>query len=146
MVWRSADEAIRDQVDQSERQPAGLEINLDAVGRGRFSLSDRQHAHRDQWSIWAAVVLLPVRTARHVAGHRGHIGHLADSQPGGRRWCHQRRNHEPNDHKDRDQLTDESAKIHDLIITRDGRLGKAALLHIVARQWNAPESAENTCG
>jgi hypothetical protein len=124
MVWRVAHEAIGDQVGESERQPAGLEINLDTIDGGRVSLSDRQHAHRDQRAILTAFVLLLVRTARHVAGHRGHIGHLCDRQPCCRRGCHQRRNNEPNDHKDREQMTDESAKIHDLPSHGTGDLGR----------------------
>jgi len=78
MVRRDADEAIGSQVDEREGQPASQERNLDSACRGRISLSDRQHAHRDQRAILAAIVFLSVRTARHVPGHRGHIAHLAD--------------------------------------------------------------------
>ena len=113
MVWRVANEPIGNQVVESERQPPGLEKNLDTVCRGRFSLSDRQHAHREERTILAVIVLLSVRTARHVAGHRRHIGYIANRQPFCRCRCHQRRSNQPNDHKDRQQTTDELAKIHD---------------------------------
>ena len=112
MVWRVADEAVGGKVDESEGQPVGLERNLDTVCRGRFSLSDRQHAHRDERAILAAIVFLTVRTARHVPGHRSHIAHLTDRQPFCRRRRYQRRSNQANDHKDREQTTDESAKIH----------------------------------
>ena len=79
MVRRGANEAIGDQVDESEGQPAGLEENLDSVCRGRVNLSNCQ-AHPDEWAILAAVVFLSVRTARHVPGHGGHIAHLANKQ------------------------------------------------------------------
>jgi hypothetical protein len=101
MVRGSAHEAIGDQVDESEGQPAGLEENLDSVCRGRVNPSNCQ-AHPDEWAILAAVVFLSVRTARHVAGHGGHIAHLGNSQPFCRNRCHQRRSNEPNDHKDRE--------------------------------------------
>jgi hypothetical protein len=123
MVWRVANEAVGSQVDESERQPAGLERNLDSVCRRRFSLSDRQHAHRDKRAILAAV-LLTVRTALHIPGHSGHIAHLANSQSFCRNRGYQRRSHKPNDHKDRKQTTDESAKIHDLSSHGMGNLGR----------------------
>ena len=113
MVWRGADKAIGEQVDESEGQPASPERNLDTVCRGRFSLSDGQHAHCDKRTILAAIVFLTVRAAGHVPGHGGHIAHLAYKRPFCCRGCHQRRSNEPNDHKDREQTTDESAKIHD---------------------------------
>jgi hypothetical protein len=126
MVRRSAREAIGEQVDESVRQPAGLESNLDSVRREWLNWNHRHHAHRDERTIRTVFILLSlcVRTARHVAGHRRHITHLADRQPFGRsRYC-QRRSNEPNDDKDRQQTTDESAKIHNLISHRKGRLGK----------------------
>src|SRR5258706_1296665 len=113
MVRRFASEAIGDQVDESVGQPAGLERNLDNVCRGRLNLGDRQHARRDKRAIGAAIVFLFVRTARHVAGHSGHVTHLANRRRFCRSWRHQRRSNQPNDHKDREQTTDESIKIHD---------------------------------
>jgi len=124
VVRRVANEAIGDQVDEREGQRSGQERNLDSVCRGRFSLSDRQHAHRDKRAILAAIAFLSARAALHVIGHSGHIAHLAHSQPFCRNRGYQRRNNQPDDHKDRQQTTDESAKIHDLIITRDRELGK----------------------
>ena len=102
MVWRVAHQAIGDQVDESEGQPAGLERNLDTVCLGRFSQSYRQHAHRDQRAVLAAFVFLSVRTARHVPGHGGHIAHLGNRWLFCRNRCYQRRSNEPNDHKDRE--------------------------------------------
>jgi hypothetical protein len=125
MVWGRSDEAVGDQVDESEGQPVGLERNLDTVCRGRFSLSDCQHAHGDERAILAAFVFLSVGTARHVPGHSGHIAHLADGHPFCRRRRHQRRSNQPNDHEDRKQTTDESTKIHDPTSHRKGQLGKA---------------------
>jgi len=113
MLRRFASEAIGDQIDESVGQPAGLERNLDNVCRGRLNLSDRQHARRDNRAIGAAIVFLFVRTARHVAGHSGHITHLANRQQFCRSRRYQRRSNQPNDHKDREQTTDESMKIHD---------------------------------
>jgi len=117
MIWRVADEAVSDNVDDREGQPAGLERHLDTVGRRRFGLSDRQHAHGDEGTILAAivllfVVLLFVRTTLHVPGHSSHIAHFANRRPLCRRRGYQRRSNKPNDHKDRKQTTDESAKIH----------------------------------
>jgi len=112
MVRRVANEAVGSHVDESERQPAGLERNLDTACRGWLGLSDRQHAHRNEWAILAAIVLLSVRTTLHVPRHSNHIAHLADRQPFCRNWGYQRRSSKPNDHKDREQTTDESAKIH----------------------------------
>jgi hypothetical protein len=112
MVRRGANEAVGDQVDERVGQPAGLESNLDSVCREWLSLSDRQHARRDKRAIWAAIVFLSVGTTRHVPGHSGHIAHLANRQPFGGSRCYQRRSNEPHDDTDREQTTDESAKIH----------------------------------
>src|SRR6266568_2777207 len=73
MVRRNANEAIGDQVDETEGQFTGLEENLDTVCRGRFGLSDGQHAGRDERTVVAALIFLTVRTARHVPIHGGHI-------------------------------------------------------------------------
>ena len=78
MVRRGAHEAIGEKVDESEGERAGLEENLDTVCRRLVSLSDRQHAHRDERAILAAMVFLSVRTAWHVPGHSGHIADLAN--------------------------------------------------------------------
>ena len=78
MVRRIANEAINDQVDETEGQSTGLEENLDTVCRGRFSLSDRQHAGCDERAVLAALTFLTVRAARHVPRRSGHIAHLAD--------------------------------------------------------------------
>ena len=101
MVRWGANEAVGNHVDEREGQAAGLERNLDNVCRGRLSLSDRQHAHRDQRAILAAIAFLSVRTALHVPGRSGHIAHLANRQPFCRNWRYQRRSSQPNDHKDR---------------------------------------------
>ena len=124
MVRRGADEAIGHQVDEREGQPARLERNLDSACRGRVSLSDRQHAYRDERAILAAIAFLSVRTARHVPGHRGHIAHLTDGQAFCRRRRYQRRSNQANDHKDREQTTDESVKIHGLSSHGMGNLGR----------------------
>jgi hypothetical protein len=125
MVRRVANEAVGGQVDESEGQPAGLERNLDTVCRGWLGLSDRQHAHRDKRAILAAIAFLSVRTALHVPGHGSHIAHLANRQPFCRSGGDQRGSNQPNDHEDREQMTDESAKIHDPTSHRKGQLGKA---------------------
>ena len=78
MVWGRTDEAVSNQVDKSEGHPVGLERNLDTVCRGRFSLSDCQHADGDERAILAAFVFLSVRAALHAPGHSGHI---ANGQP-----------------------------------------------------------------
>jgi hypothetical protein len=129
MVWGRTDEAVGDQVDESEGQPVGLERNLDTVCRGRLSLSDRQQTHGDERAILAAFVFLTVRTARHVPGHSGHIAHLANGQPFCRRRRHQRRSNEPDDHKDREQTNDESAKIHNLTSHRAANLERTISSH-----------------
>ena len=127
MVRRVANEAIGSQVDESEGHPAGLERNLDTVCRRRFSLSDRQHAHRDERAIPAAIAFLSVRTALHVIGHSSHI---TTRHP----LCHnrgyQRRNNQPNDHKDRKQTTDESVKVHGLSSHGTGNLGRLFPSHV----------------
>jgi len=112
MVRRGANQAIGNQVDESVGQPAGLERNLDTICRGWICLSNSQHAHRDERAILAAIVFLFVRTTRHVAGHSRHIAHLANRQPICCSRCYQRRGNQPDDHKNREQTTDESAKIH----------------------------------
>ena len=124
MVRRGASEAVGDQVDESVGQPAGLERNMDNVCWGRLNLGDRQHARRDKRAIGAAIVFLSVRTTRHVAGHGGHIAHLANRQRFCRSRRQQRRSNKPNDHKDREQTTDESAKIHDPPSHGTGNLGR----------------------
>jgi hypothetical protein len=124
MVRRFASEAIGDQIDQRVGQPAGLERNLDNVCRRRLNLGDRQHARRDEGTIRAAILSLSVRTARHVARHGGHIAHLANRQWFCRSGCYQRRGNQPNDHKDREQTTDESVKIHDPASHGTGNLGR----------------------
>lgn len=111
MVRRGPNEAVADQIDEGVGEPAGLERNLNNVRRGRFNLGDRQHAHRDKRAIRAAFVLLSVWTARHIAGHGRHIAHLANGELSCCRRRNQRRNNQSNDHKDREQMTDESAKI-----------------------------------
>jgi hypothetical protein len=78
MVRRGASEAVGGQVDEGEGQPTGLEENLDTVCRGWDSLSDRQHAGRDERAVLAALTVLTVRTARHVPVHGSHIAHLAN--------------------------------------------------------------------
>jgi len=115
MFGRVTNEAIGDQVDEREGQPAGLERDLDAVGRGRFNLRDHQHAHRQQ-TFLTTIVLLFVRTARHVGGHRRHVGHLSDRPLLRAGWSYQRLRDEPGDHEDRQQTTDESIKKHDFLI------------------------------
>ena len=124
MVRRGANESVGDQVDESVGQPAGLESNFDSVRREWLSLSDRQHARRDERAIRAAIAFLSVRTARHVPGHSGHIAHLANRHPfcGSRRY--QGRSNQPNDHKDREQTTNESTKIHDPPSHGTGNLGR----------------------
>ena len=112
MVRRGASEAVGNQVDERVGQPAGLERNLDNVCRGRLNLGNRQHARRHKGAIRAAIVFLSVRTARHVARHGGHIAHLANRQRLCRSRRYQWRSNQPNDDKDREEMTDESAKIH----------------------------------
>jgi hypothetical protein len=123
-----------------------LERNLDNVCRGRLNLGDRQHARRDKRAIRAAIVFLSVRAAWHVPGHSGHIAHLANRQ----RFCRsrhcQRRSNEPSDDKDREQTTDESAKIHNPTITWDSELGKAGLLHMFANRIEDGKRREISCG
>lgn len=130
MVRRGAEEAIGDQVGESVGQPPGLERNLDNVCRGRLNLGDRQHARGDQRAIRAAIAFLSVRTARHVARHSVHIAHFADRPRlcGGPR--HERRSNQPNDHKDREQTTDESAKIHTPSSHGTGNLGRLITSHV----------------
>jgi hypothetical protein len=129
MVWGRTDEAVGDQVDESEGQPVFLERNLDTVCRRRLSQSDCQHAHRDKRAILAAFVFLSVRTARHVPGHCGHIAHLGNGQPFCRRRRHQRRGNESDDHKDREQTSDESANIHNLTSHRAANLERTIRSH-----------------
>ena len=133
MVRRGTHEAIGGQVDEREGQRAGQERNLDNACQRRVSQSDRQHAYCDERAILAALIFLSVWTARHVPGHRGHIAHLTDGQAFCRRGRYQRRSNQANDHKDREQTTDESVKIHDLIITRNGELGKVVPPQMFAR-------------
>lgn len=113
MVRRGAHQALGHKVDQSEGQRAGLEGNLEAVGRRRFRLGDGQHAHRDERAIRTAIALLSVRAARHIPGHRDHVAHLACRQPLCGCRCDQWRSSQPNNYKDREQATDVKAKIHD---------------------------------
>src|SRR5713226_6279236 len=124
MVRRSANEAIGDHVFESEGQPAGLEENVDTVCRGRVSLSDRPHAGRNEWAVLATIAFLSVWTARHIPAHGGHIAHLANRQPFCRRRGYQRRSNQPNDHKDREQTTDGSEKIHDSTSHKAGNFGR----------------------
>lgn len=129
MVRRGANEAIGDQIDERVGQPAGFKRNLDNVCRGRLNLGECQHAHRDKRAIRAVSVFLTVRTAWHVARHGGHIAHLANGQLSCRRRRYQRRNNQPTDHKDREQMTDESAKIHDLTSHETRNFGRPASNH-----------------
>ena len=129
MVRRGPNEAIGDQIDEGVGQPAGFERNLDNVCRGRLNLGDCQHAHRDKRAIRAAFVLLSVWTARHVAGHGRHIAHLANGELSCCRRRNQRRNNQSNDHKDREQMTDESAKIHALTSHEKRNYGRPTSNH-----------------
>jgi hypothetical protein len=130
MVRRGTNEAIGGQVDEREGQRADQERNLDNACRGRLSLSDRQHAHCDERAILAAIAFLSVRTALHVIGHSSHITHLTNRHPLCHNWGYQRRNNQPDDHKDRQQTTDESAKIHDLSSHGIGNLGRLFPSHV----------------
>ena len=129
MVRRGANEAIDDQIDERVGKPASLERNLDNVCRGGLNLGDRQHAHRDKRAIRAVFVFLTVRTAWHVARHSGHVAHLANRQLSCCRRRYQRRTNQPNDHKDRKQMTDESAKIHNLTSHETRNFGRPASNH-----------------
>ena len=126
MVRRGANEAIGDRIDEGVGEPAGFKRNLDNVCRGRLNLGDGQHAHSDKRAIF---VFLTVRTAWHVARHSGHIAHLANGHLSRRRRRYQRRSNQPNDHKDREQMTDESAKIHDLTSHETRNFGRPASNH-----------------
>lgn len=137
MVRRDANEAIGDQIDERVGKPASLERNLDNVCRGGLNLGDGQHAHRDKRAIRAVFVFLTVRTAWHVARHSGHIAHLANGQLSRRRRRYQRRSNQPNDHKDREQMTDESAKIHDLTSHETRNFGRPASNH----KFGSPETS-----
>jgi len=142
MVRRGTNETIGDQIVEGEEQSASGKRNLDTVCRSRFSLSDRQHAHCDERAILAVIVLLSVRTARHVPRHSGHIAHLANRQPFCRSRCYQRRSNEPNDHKDREQTTDESAKIHDPSSHRMETLGRLITSHVRQPAIGAPKPTQ----
>jgi len=144
VVRRGANEAIGDQVDEREGQRSGQEGNLDSACRRRVSQSDRQHAYCDQRAILAALIFLSVRTARHVPGHSGHTAHLTDRQAFCRRGRYQRRSNQANDHKDREQTTDESAKIHDLTSHKMGNLGRLITSHVRQPAIGASKTVTNT--
>ena len=129
MVRRNADKPVCDYVDEGERQPVDLERNLDHICWRRFSLSDRQHTHRDERAILTAIAFLSVRTALHVIGHSGHIAHLANRQSLRRNRVYQRRSNEPHDYKNRKQTTDKSANIHNPTSHRSGNLGRTITSH-----------------
>ena len=137
MVRRGANEAIGDQIDERVGQPAGFKRNLNNVCRGRLNLGDCQHAHRDERAIRAVFVFLTVRTTWHVARHGGHIAHLANGQLSCCRRRYHRRSNQPNDHKDREQTTDESAKIHDLTSHETRNFGRPASNH----KFGSPETS-----
>src|SRR6266487_6143337 len=144
MVRRGASEAVCGQVDEGEGQPTGLEENLDTVCRGWVSLSDRQHAGRDKRTVLAALTFLTVRTARHVLAHGGHIAHLADRQPLCRSRCYQRCHYQSNDHKDREQTTDESAKIHNSTSHKAGNFRRR--IYLTCSPTGTRKSAESAYG
>jgi hypothetical protein len=141
MIWRRTNEAIGDQVVESNEQGAGRQQwGRDAVGERRFSLRKGQRADRHNRTILAIVALLLLRTAVHavfhdgltawhVARHRRHIHRRGDSRPLCRRRGHQRRSNKPNDHKDRQQTTDESANIHGSPSHRTGDLERTTGSH-----------------
>jgi hypothetical protein len=153
MVWRGAHEAVGGQVFERKRQPADLKMNLNTVCRERFSLSDRQHAHRDERAILAVFVLLSIGAARHitrchvtrchVTRHRGHIGHASNSHALCRRRCYQRRRNQPHDHKDRKQSTDESAKIHGSTSHRTRNLGRCGCITTLPANGNKVKSPQD---
>ena len=128
MVRRGANEAIGGQVDEAEGQSTCLEENLNTVCRRGFSLSDGQHAGRDERTVVAALIFLTVRTARHVLTRGSHIAHLADRQPLSRSRCYQRRSNQPHDRKDRQETTGESAKIHNSTSHKAGNFGRRIYL------------------
>jgi hypothetical protein len=95
MVQRGSNEPIDDQVVENREQAAGGQRSLDAACQGRLSLNNRQHAHRDEWTILTTVAFLPSRTAGHIARHCGHIGQLGNRRPLCSRGGHQRRRNKP---------------------------------------------------
>ena len=111
MVRRGANEAIGDQVDEREGQPAGLESNQDSVRREWLNLSDHQRAHRKR-TFLTTIVLLFARTARHIGGHRRHTADLSNGPLLRASRGHQRLRDQPGNHEDRKKTADESAKIH----------------------------------
>jgi hypothetical protein len=112
MVRRRTTEAVSDQINKKIGQPAGLEQNLNATYCREFGLRDRQHAHRNKRAILATILILPVGTTRHITGHCDHIAHFGNSQRLRHNRSHQRHYDQPNDDEDREQPSDESAKIH----------------------------------
>lgn len=129
MVRGGPNEAIADQIDEGVGEPARFKGNLNNVCRGRLDLGDCQHAHRDKRAIRAAFVLVSVWTARHVAGHSRHIAHLANGELSYCRRRNQRRNNQSNDHKDREQMTNELAKIHALTSHETRNFGRPTSNH-----------------
>ncbi|WP_155848251.1 MULTISPECIES: hypothetical protein [unclassified Afipia] len=71
-------------------------------------------ANRKQRAILAVILLLRVRTTRHVASHRRHVGHRDVGRPYLGGWRYQRRCDEPYDRDDRKHSTYEMANIHTL--------------------------------
>jgi len=67
-------------------------------GMGRQIL---QHANRKQRAILAVVILLRVGTARHVTGHRRHVGHRDIGRSDRGHWRGQWGRDKPRDHEDR---------------------------------------------
>jgi len=87
--------------------------NLDTVCRGRVSLSDRQHAYRDERAILAAIVFLTVQDS--TACPRSSQPYRSSHRTGSRfaaAGVTSGRSKPSHDHKDREQTTDESVKIH----------------------------------
>ena len=121
MIRGRTDEAIAYQIVARSEDMAGRQGHRNAICERRFSLRNRQRAHRDKRTILATIALLLFRTAVHAVGHGcGTARHVARPsrhvhgrrQPLCRSGRRQGRSNEPSDRNDRKQTTDESAQVH----------------------------------
>ena len=129
MVGRWTVEPVgRRVVENRMRRPDRMAHRLGG-GQGWPRLNRLQDAYRGQRTVLTVLVLLLVRTAGHVCGHR-HVGHAARMRLRRNSWRSQRGHRQADGHEDRESQMKESPKIHGLTSHGTGSFGRSLASHV----------------